>query len=69
MKHAGLIINILSTKKVDVDFDGYFDYYNFFCTIVPALIKAGETSESAEKICSEALNACKGEPRFIKNIK
>lgn len=69
MKHAALIVDILSSGEVDKDYDGYFDYYSFFCTIVPALIKAGETPESAEKICKEVLALCKGEPRFIKNIK
>lgn len=69
MKHAALIVKVLSSTKIEKDFDGYFDHYSFFCAVVPELIKAGESPESAEKICGEALKACKGEPRFIKNIK
>lgn len=69
MKHAALIVEVLSEERIEKDYDGYFDCYSFFCAVVPKLIKAGETAESAEKICGEALKACKGEPRFIKNIK
>ena len=68
MKHAALIVDILSSGKVETDYDGWFDDYDFFRAIVPALIKAGETPESAGKICREALKACKGEPRFIEDI-
>jgi hypothetical protein len=69
MKHAALIVKVLSSTKIVKDFDGYFDHYSFFCAVVPELIKAGESPESAEKICGDSFRVCKGEPRFIKNIK